>query len=282
MKIITARRGALALGLAAGLAVLPALAADKDPVAAIVNGTEIHVSQVAEFQRSLPPQMAQAPYAMLLDAKINNMLISDAARKDGMQNDPDVKRAVRDAEDQILRKAWMTKKLRAEITDSALKQRYDTFAANFKPEEEVRARHILVETEDMAKAVISDLRNGAKFEELAKTKSKDPSAAQNGGDLGYFTKGEMVPQFADAAFAMKVGEVSTEPVKSQFGWHVIKLEDRRLSSVPPFEEAKGVIQQQLAEQLAQQTVTDIRNKAKVKRFNPDGSPMTDQPAQPKN
>ena len=282
MKIITARRGALALGLAAGLAVSPVLAADKDPVAAQVNGTEIHVSQVAEFQRSLPPQMAQAPYAMLLDAKINNLLISEAARKDGMANDPDVKRAVHEAEDQILRKAWMTKKIRSEMSDAVLKQHYDSFAANFKPEEEVRARHILVETEDMAKAVISDLRNGAKFEELAKTKSKDPSAGQNGGDLGYFTKGEMVPQFADAAFAMKVGETSAEPVKSQFGWHVIKVEDRRLSSVPPFEEAKPVIQQQLAEQLAQQTVMDIRNKAKIKRFNPDGSPMADQPAPAKN
>jgi len=278
MKIFAARRGALALGLAAGLAALPALAADKDPVAAVVNGSEIHVSQVADFQRSLPPQMAQAPYPMLLDALINNQLLTEAARKDNMQNDADVKRAVRAAEDQIVRKAWMSKKIRAEISEGVMKQHYDVFVANFKPEDEVHARHILVDNEDVAKAVISDLRNGAKFEDLARAKSKDPSAQQTGGDLGYFTKSEMVPQFAEAAFGMKVGEVSPEPIKSQFGWHVIKVEDRRLTSVPNFEDAKPVIREQLAEQAAQQIVADIRTKAKVKRFNPDGSPLADQPA----
>ena len=278
MKIFTARRGALALGLVAGLAALPALAADKDPVAASVNGTDIHVSQVAEFQRALGPQAAQAPYAMVLDLKINNMLISDAARKENLQNDAEVKRAVRDAEDDILKRAWLEKKMRAtDIPESVMKQRYDAAAAEYKPEDEVHARHILVETEDQAKAIISDLRNGSSFDDLAKTKSKDPSAAQNGGDLGYFTKGDMVPQFADAAFAMKVGETSAEPVKSPFGWHVIKIEDRRVKPMPSFDEVKPAIREHLLRESVQQAVLDMRNKAKIKRFNPDGTPLADQP-----
>jgi len=278
MKILTARRSALALAVAAGIAAPQAMAAEKDPVAAVVNGTEIHLSQVAEFQHSLPPQMAQAPYPVLLDALVNNMLVTEAARKEGIQNDGDVKRAMKAAEDTVLRKGWMAKRLRAEVNEDMLKQRYNQFVAQFKPEDEVHARHVLTESEETANAAIADIKAGANFADVAKSKSKDPSAQQNGGDLGYFTRGEMVPVFAEAAFAMKVGEISSHPVKSQFGWHVIKVEDRRLTSPPPFEEAKPVLRERVAEEMAQKMVADIRAKAKVKRFAPDGSPLADEPA----
>lgn len=273
MTIFSARRAALLVGLATALAT-PALAADKDPVVAVVNGSEVHASSLVGYQRSLPPQMAaQVPYEALLDSLINNTLVFEQGKKDGMDKDPDVKRALKDIEQQLVVKAWMAKKLRAEVTDAAIKQGYDKFLAEFKPVEEVRARHILVDNEDAAKAIIADLKKGADFTELAKTKSKDPSAKQNAGDLGYFTKDEMVPQFAEAAFAMKPGELSSAPVKSQFGWHIIKVEDRRMASPPTFEQAQPVIREKLAEETAERLVNDMRAKAKIKRFDMEGKPL---------
>ncbi|HTH17268.1 MAG TPA: peptidylprolyl isomerase [Magnetospirillum sp.] len=275
MTIFSARRAAMLVGLATVLAT-PAFAADKDPVVAVVNGTELRASALAGYQRTLPPQMAaQVPYEALLDSLINNTLVFEQGKKDGMDKDPDVKRALKDIEQQLVVKAWMSKKLKAEVTDEAVKKAYDKFLAEYKPAEEVRARHILVDNEDAAKAIIADLKKGADFTEQAKTKSKDPSAKQNGGDLGYFTKDEMVPQFAEAAFAMKPGELSQTPVKSQFGWHVIKVEDRRMSSPPSLEQAQPAIREKLAEDTAERLVTDIRAKAKVKRFDMEGKPLAE-------
>jgi peptidyl-prolyl cis-trans isomerase C len=274
MKSFSARRAALLMGVVAGLAAAPAFAADKDPVVATVNGVELRQSAVTAYQRTLPPQMAaQVPMEALIESLINNQLVYDLAKKDGADKDAEVKQALKQVEQQIVVKSWMGKKLKAEITDEAVKKAYDKFITEFKPVEEVRARHILTETEDQAKAVIAELKKGSDFAELAKTKSKDPSAAQNGGDLGYFTKEEMVPQFAEAAFAMKPGELSPAPVKSQFGFHVIKLEDRRMAAPPTFEQAKPAIREQLAEETAQKVVMDARAKAKVKRFDADGKPL---------
>lgn len=274
MQIISVRSAALMMGLSAAIAALPAIAADKDPVVAIVNGTEVHASALVAYQRTLPPQMAsQVPYEALLDSLINNTLVYEQGKKDGADKDAEVKKALRDIEQQLVVKSWMGKKLKAAVTDAAVKQGYDKFLADFKPVEEVRARHILTESEDTAKAVIAELKKGADFTETAKAKSKDPSAKQNGGDLGYFTKDEMVPQFAEAAFAMQPGDLSAAPVKSQFGWHVIKLEDRRMASPPTFEQAQPVIREKLAEETAERLVTDIRAKAKIKRFDPEGKPL---------
>lgn len=276
MTFVSARRGALALGLLAGLAVLPAVAADKDPVVAVVNGTEIRASAVAAYQRTLPPQLAmQAPFEQLLEIVVNNQLVFEQAKKEKLLDDPEVKEALRQFERQLAVKAWMNKKLRTEVTDASLQKAYDEALKDFKPQAEVHARHVLTETEDEAKAVIADLAKGGDFADIAKAKSKDPSARQNGGDLGYFTKDEMVPEFANAAFEMKAGEVSRQPVKSQFGWHVIKVEDKRMSSPPTFEQAKPVLRERVAEETAERIIADIRAKAKVKRFNADGSPLAE-------
>lgn len=273
MTLTSARLGLFALGLAAGLSAAPALAAD-DKVAAEVNGTKLTQSAVAAYARSLPPQMAaQAPYGAVLDMVVNNHLIYEQAKKDGVDKDPEVKQALKQVEQQLMVKAWMNKKLKAAVTDEAIKRAYDAYVANFKPVEEVRARHILTETEDQAKAVIAELKKGADFAETAKARSKDPSAQQNGGDLGYFTKDEMVAQFADAAFAMKPGQLSDAPIKSQFGYHVIKLEDRRMAAAPTFEQARPILREQVAEETAQKMVADIREKAKVKLYDPEGKPL---------
>lgn len=272
-----ARLGALALGLAAGLSA-SAFAAD-DKVVAEVNGTKLHASAVSAYQRTLPPQIAaQAPYGALLDMVVNNHLIFEQAKKDGTDKDPELKAALKQVEQQLTVKTWMNKKLQAAVTDDAVKRAYDKFIAEFKPVEEVRARHVLTETEAEAQAVIAELKKGADFTEVAKNKSKDPSAKQNGGDLGYFTKDEMVQQFADAAFAMKPGELSAAPVKSQFGYHVIKVEDRRMAAPPTLEQAKPVLRDQLAEETAQKLVADIRDKAKVKLYDAEGKPLDAAPA----
>lgn len=275
MKFFPVRGAILAAVLAA--ATLPAQAADnKDPVVAIVNGTELRASALMAYRRSLPPQMAsQVPYEALLDSMINNALIFEQGKKDGTDKDPEVKQALKDIEQQLVVKAWMSKKLKANVNDAAVKQAYDKFLANYKPQEEVHARHVLSDSEEGAKAIIAELKKGADFAETAKTKSKDPSAKQNGGDLGYFAKDEMVPQFADAAFAMQAGQLLDAPVKTQFGWHVIKVEDRRMSTAPAFEQVQPMLREQLAEETADRLLSDMRGKAKVKRFDPEGKPLPD-------
>ena len=275
MKFFPVRGAILAAILAA--TTLPVQAADnKDPVVAIVNGTELRASALMAYRRSLPPQMAsQVPYEALLDSMINNALIFEQGKKDGTDKDPEVKQALKDIEQQLVVKAWMGKKLKATVNDAAVKQAYDKFLANYKPQEEVHARHVLSDSEEGAKAIIAELKKGADFAETAKTKSKDPSAKQNGGDLGYFAKDEMVPQFADAAFAMQAGQLLDAPVKTQFGWHVIKVEDRRMSTAPAFEQVQPMLREQLAEETADRLLSDMRGKAKVKRFDPEGKPLPD-------
>lgn len=275
MKFFSVRGAILAAILAA--AALPAQAADtKDPVVAVVNGTELRASALMAYRRSLPPQMAaQVPYEALLDSMINNALIFEQGKKDGTDKDPEVKQALKEIEQQLVVKAWMGKKLKANVNDAAVKQAYDKFLAGYKPQEEVHARHVLSDSEEGAKAIIADLKKGADFAETAKTKSKDPSAKQNGGDLGFFAKDEMVPQFADAAFAMQDGQLLDAPVKTQFGWHVIKVEGRRMSTAPTFEQVQPMLREQLAEETADRLLSDMRGKAKVKRFDPEGKPLPD-------
>ena len=275
MKFFPVRGAILAAILAA--TALPAQAADnKDPVVAVVNGTELRASALMAYRRSLPPQMAsQVPYEALLDSMINNALIFEQGKKDGTDKDPEVKQALKDIEQQLVVKAWMGKKLKAGVTDAAVKQAYDAFLAAYKPQEEVHALHILSDSEDNAKAVIADLKKGADFAELAKTRSKDPSAKQNGGDLGFFNQEEMVPQFAQAAFAMQDGQLADAPVKTQFGWHVIKVEGRRMSTAPTLEQIQPMLREQLAEETADRLLADMRAKAKIKRFDPEGKPLPD-------
>jgi peptidyl-prolyl cis-trans isomerase C len=272
MTTLFARRSALALGLVAGLAASPAFAADKDPVVANVNGTEIKMSSMADFARQMGPRGAQAPYEMMLEVVINNQLVYEQAKKEKLDSDPEVKAALKRLEAQVLSQAFMQKKVRGQVSEEAVKARYDQLVKEFVPAEEVHARHILVDTEEGARAVIADLSRGTDFAELAKSRSKDGSG-QNGGDLGYFTKKDMVPEFADAAFAMRPGEISKTPVKSQFGFHVIKVEDKRMSSIPPFEQAKPGVAQMIVEQTQEKIVMELRDKAKIKRFAPDGSPL---------
>lgn len=269
------RIGAFAL-IVAALAAQPVFAADKDPVVAVVNGAEIRASAVTAYQKTLPPQIAmQAPFQALLEIVVNNHLIAEQAKKEKIGNEPEVKAALKQFEQQLMVKTWMNKKLREEITDAAVKAAYDDALKEFKPAEEVHARHILSATEAEAKAIIAELGKGADFAATAQAKSTDPSAKQNGGDLGFFAKDEMVPEFANAAFAMNAGEISKAPVQSQFGWHVIKVEAKRMSEAPTLEQAFPLLREQLAEKAAERIVLDVRSKAKVKKFEQDGTPIVE-------
>jgi peptidyl-prolyl cis-trans isomerase C len=165
---------------------------------------------------------------------------------------------------------------KAAINDAAMKKVYDEAIGQMKKEPEVRARHILVETEDEAKAVVAELKKGADFAELAKTKSKDPGSA-DGGDLGYFTKDQMVPEFSEVAFKLDKGQLS-DPVKSQFGWHVIKVEDKRERQPPEFDKVKDQLESYLVRRSQAELITKLRAEGKIERVGEAAAPAA--PAAP--
>ncbi len=260
---------------------LPVLAADAapagDPVVARVNGEAIHRSDIMHELQMMGPQAQQMPpqmlYPQLLQKLIATKLVSAQGYAEKLQNDKVVKDQMKDAEAQIVAEVYVRRAIQPKITDAKIQQRYNELAAKFKPQDEVRARHILVPTEDEANAIIKQLKDGADFAKLAEEKSKDTGSAKNGGDLGYFLHDAMVKPFADAAFAMKPGEVSDKPVKTEFGYHIIKVEDKRKSSPPPMAEVKDQIANQLGQEMTNDLVKGLEAKAKVERFNIDGTPL---------
>jgi peptidyl-prolyl cis-trans isomerase C len=275
---MTSRSLAVAAALGAALLASPLAFAQStpDPVVARVNGKELHRSDVEAVQKGLPQQYQQVPieqiYPMLLDQMVNGMIVADAGRKEKLDQDPDVKKRLARYEDRLIQETYINKAVEKAASGDKLKDRYQQYVKDNPPKEEVSARHILVEKEDEAKAIIKDLDKGADFAELAKKHSKDPGA-QNGGDLGFFSKGEMVPEFSEAAFKLKKGEYTKTPVKTQFGYHIIKVEDFRTAAPPSFEEAKEELTQQMARDVITEKVAELRKDAKVETFALDGSPM---------
>ena len=258
----------------------PAPAADAksgDPVVARVNGEEIHRSDVMHQLQMAGPQVQQLPpqmiYPQILQKMIATKIVSQKGYAEGLQNDKAVKERVKELEAQVVAETYVHKQVEPKITDAKIKERYDQLSAKFKPQDEVRARHILLKTEDEANDVIKQLKGGADFAKLAEDKSKDTGSAKQGGDLGYFVHDAMVKAFADAAFGMKVGEVSDKPIKTEFGYHVIKVEDKRKSSPPPIAEVKDQIGSQLGQELTNEEVKGLEAKAKIEKFNIDGTPL---------
>jgi peptidyl-prolyl cis-trans isomerase C len=253
-----------------------ATAAPADPVVAKVNGQPIHLSELNQAAQSLPPQLRGIPpqtlFPMLLDQQIDRKALVQEARKTGLDKDPAVQRQMALAEDTALQSALLSKQVGPTVTEEAIRARYDKDVAGQPGQEEVHARHILVPTEDEAKKVIAELKKGADFATLAKQHSKDPGAAQ-GGDLGWFKKDEMVPAFSAAAFALKPGQVSDKPVKTEFGWHVIKLEEKRHAEPPTFEQAHDGLRQKMIQEGVQKAVKQARADVTVEKFNMDGSPQ---------
>ncbi|AWU92904.1 peptidylprolyl isomerase [Azospirillum ramasamyi] len=252
-------------------------AAPADPVVARVNGEELHKSDVSRMVSQLPPQVQQMPiemiYPAVIDQLISGKLVSSAGYKAGLADSAEVKDEIKRAEERAVQRAYIQKEVKARITPDELQKAYQEFLKENPAQEEVRAAHILVEKEDEAKSIIAQLNKGADFAKLAKEKSKDAAAAAQGGDLGYFTKDTMVEPFANAAFAMKPGEISKEPVKTQFGYHVIKVEDKRTQPQPTLDEVKPQLEQELSKNIVTALVDELRGKAKIETFQLDGSPM---------
>jgi peptidyl-prolyl cis-trans isomerase C len=248
----------------------------KDVVIATVDGEQILSSQVLHSFQQLPRQHRQrglrAVYGQLLEELINGKLLTLHGRLNNLAGDPEVKMAVKIAEDTIVGRIYLNRLVQQSITEEKLQARYDEMAKKTPSRLEVRARHILVSTEDEGKEVIKMIKGGQPFEAVAKVHSKDPAGPQ-GGDLGYFRQSDMVKPFADKAFAMKVGEMTETPVKTEFGWHVIKIEDRRNSSVPPFEKVRPQITRDLGRLLTVEILNAARNGAKIERFTLEGQPL---------
>ena len=257
----------------------PLAAADKkaeDPVVAVVDGTKIRLSDVKDIRESLPEQYKAMPLEMiypgLLNMMIDTKLVAAQGRKQKLNADPAFKERLARIEEQLLENAAIEKHLAAAVTDEAVKTRYDSFVKDFAGKTEVRARHILVDAEDKAVAAIAELKKGADFAELARKSSTGPSGPP-GGDLGYFAEGQMVPEFSKAAFALEKGKFTESPVKTQFGWHVIKVEDRRQAKAPALDEVQQELRTELSRDARIKFVEALRKDAKIERFNADGTPM---------
>jgi len=250
--------------------------ADEDTVVAIVDGVAVHRSELEEVARGLPEQFRQMPlqvlYGILLDRVIDFRLLANEAERLDVADDPAVEAALARARAEVLREALVQQKIREETTADKLRERYEGLKQSEDfAQEEVHARHILTESEDEAKAVIEVLQGGADFAALAEERSVGPSA-EGGGDLGFFRREQMVPEFAEAAFALDPGEITTEPVQTQFGWHVIKVLDRRTAE-PTFAESEPQLRQELARDVVTALVADLREDAEIERFNLDGTPL---------
>src|ERR1700742_4325634 len=256
-----AAAGCLAMVLLAG----PASAEDK--VLAKVNGSEIRQSDVALAEEELGPSLAQMDPATkdenVLAFLIDMKLVAKAAEDKKVEDSDDFKKRMGFTRSRLLMDSLLASEGKAATTDEAMKKVYEDAAKQITGEQEVHARHILVETEDEAKAVKAELDKGADFAELAKKKSKDPGAA-DGGDLGFFTKEQMVPEFSAVAFALEPGKIS-DPVKSQFGWHIIKVEEKRNRKAPDYAQVKAQIETYVTRKAQADYDSKLREAAKIER-----------------
>src|SRR6266404_3969212 len=250
------------------------LRAQDNPMLAKVNGAEIRQSDVALAEEELGPSLAQMDPATkrenVLAFLIDMRIVAKAAEDKKVENTEEFKKRLAFTRNRLLMDSLLANEGKAATTDAALKKVYEEAAKQIADEQEVHARHILVESEDEAKAVADELKKGADFAELAKKKSKDPGAS-DGGDLGFFTKDQMVPEFSTVAFALEPGKIS-EPVKSQFGWHIIKVEEKRNRKAPEFEQVKGQIETYVTRKAQADYVTKLREAAKVERMDKPEEP----------
>ena len=262
--------GATAIVLVATPTVPPAGAQEPlSGVIATVNGTDITQHDLVLLSETLGAQLERIPeqvrMQVLLDVLIDQVLLSEAAKLKGVEQSGSYRQRMSYYSRQALRDAYVGTVLAEKITDTELAARYAEEIAKLPPEEEARARHILVETEEEAKAVVESARGGADFAELAKEKSTGPSAV-DGGDLNYFTADRMVPEFSTVAFALEVGAIS-DPVKTQFGWHVIKLEDKRQKPPPTLETIRERIVLLVLRDRVKAEVQALRESATIEPVN---------------
>ena len=256
--------------VAAFIGLVPLPAGADDVVVARVNGVDIKQSDLDVAASEVGSRLASLAPAdrkrLLLQYVIENELMAGAGQTDSLDKADNFADRVKYHERRALRDAYFDAKISGAVSEADAKQIYDAQIGQVKPEQEIHARHILVATEAEAKEVAERLKKGEDFATLAKEKSKDEGA--DGGDLGFFPRGQMLKPFEDAAFALEVGQIS-EPVQTQFGWHIIKVEEKRDQALPSFDQVKGAIVAQLVQAKAQEVVTGLRDSAKIEVVDPD-------------
>jgi peptidyl-prolyl cis-trans isomerase C len=254
-----------------------AVPAGTGPVIARINGKEVHASEFDTFVAQLPAQLQQMPkeklYPLIVDEMVATKLISAEAEKAKLDKDPEVQTKVATAQQTIMQNVWLSRTIKAQTNEAMLKAKYDEFVKANPPQDEIHARHILVKTEGEAKDLIKQLDQGAQFERLAKEKSTEPGAAESGGDLGWFTKDKMVPEFGEAAFKLDKDKYTKTPVHTSFGFHVVQVLEKRKQQLPSFEQLKPDLEAAVGEDVVRKVVADLRTGAKVEKFNLDGTPM---------
>lgn len=253
-------------------------AGEIDPVVAIVNGELVRASEVVLLYESLGPQVTQIAfqtlYAQLLESTIERKLVTQRAVAEGLLADPDVAAKVAYWTERVLEETLVNRTIENALTDELVRAAYDRMIADATVAEEVRASHILLETQAEAYEVIARIEAGELFADLARELSIGPSAAQ-GGDLDYFRYEDVVPEFSDVAFSLGIGEYTTEPVESAFGWHVILLTDRRAIEPPTFDEMFGELRDEEGQRLVGEFYQNLMTDVDVQRFNFDGTPAGD-------
>ncbi len=255
--------------------VLPASAQEEPPgedkVIATVNGHEIRVSEVQMATDDIMGQLPDLPpklrYPFVVEYLIERHLLAQLAVKEGIADTDEYKRRLALYQAKALRDAYFFQKIRPLVTEGEIRKVYDEEAVKLQQTERVRARHILVGTEKEAQDILARLAKGEKFEDLAKQFSLDGSK-DYGGDLGYFTQPEMVPEFSKAAFALKTGETS-QPVKTDFGWHIIRLEDRKQGAAQPYDQVKSAIRNVLLRRKVSEVMEKVRAASKVEILDED-------------
>ena len=245
-------------------------------VVARIDGVELHLADVEAAQQTLPPQAQKLPlqqiYPILLDRLVDRTLVIEAGRKEHLDQDPTVQDQLRLYEDHLIQRAYIEQLIKGAESEDQLRAAYQKLLQGQPGREEVHARQILVKTEAEAKSIIAQLDKGADFATLAKKYSTDPDAA-SGGDLGYFGRDDMVPAFTAAAFAVPVGKYTETPVKTEFGWHVILVEDHRVKKPPTFDEARDEVRRLVARDIIEAKLKDLRRGAKIETFALDGKPL---------
>jgi len=267
--------------LLAALIAAPALALAQSPKPlATIDGVPVTQEDFKTAQDDLGPALQRMDEKQkqkyVLDYLIDLKLLARAAEKQKLDQDPQFTRLLSHLRSRALMEVLMEKAGAEGITGDKIQKFYVEATKGLAPEEEAKARHILVPSEDEAKAVVKRLSGGEDFAKVAAELSKDPGSGKEGGDLGWFTKDRMVKEFSDAAFAMKAGEVSA-PVKSQFGWHVIKLEEKRVKPVPPLDQVKDELSRYLVQKAQQDMVLKLRSEAKIERTDAEAPAPAEQP-----
>jgi peptidyl-prolyl cis-trans isomerase C len=245
---------------------------DPKTVVASINGKPITEADLELASQAFGEQIAKVPpedrRRAVLDVLVDLNLMANAATAEGLDKTEGFQRQLALLRAQALRSEFFRTEIEGKATDEAVKKRYEAEIAKVAPQEEVQASHILVKTEEEAKAIIKELDAGGDFAAIAKEKSQDPGSAKMGGDLGYFTEGKMVPEFEKAAFALDVGKYTETPVKSQYGYHVIKVTDKRKQPLPTYDQVKDQVKQMVLRDMFVQTVAKLRADSKVEIVDP--------------